>query len=165
MERRPLAEEVIEALDIKKGMKILDFGCGGGRYSLPIAKFLGKGSKVYALDKEKDELKKISDEIERLKLENIVLICSDGNIPLMEERVDMVLLFDVLHIGNNKNGLLEKCCKVLKPEGIIAIFPHTHIPGSEIINMVNQTNLCIFKNAHEKLGLYIFKKKGTQSLK
>ncbi|HIE43203.1 MAG TPA: methyltransferase domain-containing protein, partial [Candidatus Omnitrophica bacterium] len=68
MERKPLPEEIIQVLDIKRGMKILDFGCGRGRYTLPLARIVGSEGRIYALDREKGELEKLRDEIQRWKL-------------------------------------------------------------------------------------------------
>ena len=44
--------EELNKLDIREGQIILDYGCGIGSYTFPIAKLVGESGRVYALDKE-----------------------------------------------------------------------------------------------------------------
>jgi ubiquinone/menaquinone biosynthesis C-methylase UbiE len=46
------AFEVLEKAGIKRGKTVLDFGCGSGIYTIPVAKIAGKEGDVYALDKD-----------------------------------------------------------------------------------------------------------------
>jgi len=48
--------EILQRIGIKSGQSVLDFGCGSGTYTIPVAKIVGKQGKVYALDKDKNEL-------------------------------------------------------------------------------------------------------------
>jgi len=52
-------EEEVKKLDIKQGQVILDFGCGIGSYTIPVAKLVGERGKVYALDRQPFALKKL----------------------------------------------------------------------------------------------------------
>ena len=159
MERKPLPEEIIQILDIKKGMKILDFGCGEGLYSIPIARRVGEEGKVYALDKEKGELEKLKGKMRRLKLHNIELIHSDEKFNLQKESIDIILLFDVLHYINNKTQLFKMCYKVLKEEGLLSVFPHTHFSCNEVIKIVTETGLFTLKDEYEGISLCNFQKR------
>ena len=74
MDKRPEAPKVIQALNIKKGMRVLDFGCGEGNYTIPIAEAVGGQGKVYAVDKETDKLRRLGRRARRQKLTNIKTI-------------------------------------------------------------------------------------------
>lgn len=158
MERKPLPEEIIKVLDIKKGMKILDFGCANGKYSLPVARVVGLEGKIYALDKEKSALDKLESEINRRELKNIELIHGDGKFKLPKASVDIVLLLDVLHLIDFKDELLKQFFDVLKPEGILSIFPHIHFSSDELIRAVTETNYFVLKDRYEGIGIYNFQK-------
>ena len=52
--KRESAENIIRYIGIDSGQKILDFGCGSGHYTIPIAKVVGEKGVVYALDEDKE---------------------------------------------------------------------------------------------------------------
>ena len=160
MERKPLPEEIIQVLDIKRGMKILDFGCGRGRYTLPLARIVGSEGRIYALDREKGELEKLRDEIQRWKLDNIETIHGNGEFILPEESIDLILSGDVLCYTENKPQLFRECHRVLKKDGILSIFTHTHFSGDEeVINMITESNLFTLKDEYQGICIYNFQKK------
>lgn len=159
MEIKPSAEEVIRPLHIKRGMKILDFGCGEGKYAIPLAGIVKDEGEIYALDKEKEELEKLSKEMKKKGLKNITLIHSHGKFNLPDGSIDIILLFDVLHYIDNKNALFRRFYEILKPEGVLSIFPHTHFSMDEVIRLVAITGLFALKETHEEISVCNFKKK------
>jgi len=122
-------ERVFKKIGIKKGYIILDFGCGSGNYTIPAAKAIGKEGKVYALDKDETDLNKLMQRAKSAGLENIERIKTSGElkIPLKDESVDMVLLYDVLHIyyfsQSERGQLLKEVYRVLKPHSLISVYP------------------------------------------
>lgn len=81
---------------INKGQIVLDFGCGSGYYTIPATKIVGDKGKVYALDKDRNCLRKVMRAAELQKLENIHAIETSGElkIPLEDESVGVVLLYE-----------------------------------------------------------------------
>ncbi|MBE9483077.1 MAG: hypothetical protein IMY88_05280, partial [Chloroflexi bacterium] len=43
-------EKFLKDIGIKRGQKVLDFGCGSGNYTIPAARIVGEQALVYALD-------------------------------------------------------------------------------------------------------------------
>jgi len=110
-----LPEKVIERLKISKGMKILDFGCGSGRYTVPIAKTVGNLGKVYGLDKDIDKLQRLQKKAEKEKVTNVKIVLGNENVNLDRASIDIVLLFDVLHHVKDKKKLCYVTFEMIHP--------------------------------------------------
>ena len=135
------AENIMRYIGIDRGQKILDFGCGSGNYTIPIAKVVGGQGVVYALDENEEDLNKLMNEAKSMGLENIVkLEASDkSRIPLSTESVGMVLLYDILHYyyfpeETDRRQLLREIYRVLKPNGILSLYP-THLETNKVPNL------------------------------
>jgi len=129
-------EEFLRSIGIKRGQRVLDFGCGSGNYTIPAALIVGREGKVYALDKESqgywpsEGLNKLIRRAKLRRLENIVVMKTSGElkIDLEDESVDVVLLHDVLHYyyfpkKEDRRKLLREIYRVLKPNGFISFYP------------------------------------------
>jgi predicted methyltransferase len=94
------AKIFLEEVGIEKGDVVLDFGCGIGYYTLPVAEIVGGEGKVYALDKDPDALTELMKKAESGGLDNIKTINTFGKfkISLDTSSVDVVLLYDVIHL-------------------------------------------------------------------
>jgi len=151
---REKGEIVFKEIGIKKGYIILDFGCGPGNYTIPVAKAIGKEGKTYALDKDETDLSKLTQRVKFFGLENIEKIKTSGElkIPLENESVDVVLLYDVLHIYYFSQGerkkLLKEVYRVLKPNTLLSVYPK-HMELEEIKKEVEDANF-YFENKYFK---------------
>ena len=50
------SEEMVEALGIRRGWHIADFGSGGGHFTFSFARKVGQAGRVYAVDTKRDYL-------------------------------------------------------------------------------------------------------------
>jgi len=155
---KPLPEKVIERLKINKGMNILDFGCGSGEYSIPIAKTVGNLGKVYGLDKDINELQRLQKKAEKERLTNVETILGNESINLDKGSVDIVLLFDVLHYINGKKKLLKNLYNMLKSNGVLSVFPHYHFSREKLLKTVSQGGFFVLKDGYPDEALYNFRK-------
>ena len=139
------AFETLKKAGIKRGKTVLDFGCGSGTYTIPAAKIAGKEGKVYALDKDKKVLDELMQKAEYAGLENIKRIDTSGElkIPLADESIDIVLLYDVFHsyyfsqVADRRN-LLEEVYRISKRDAIISVWPkHMESEAKEEIESAN----------------------------
>ena len=78
--------EELNKLDIREGQIILDYGCGIGSYTFPIAKLVGESGRVYALDKEPVAVTRIEEEAKKQGLRNIITILADRETGLRDDR-------------------------------------------------------------------------------
>jgi ubiquinone/menaquinone biosynthesis C-methylase UbiE len=122
--------EMMQRIGITKGQTVLDFGCGSGTYTIPVAKIVGKRGKVYALDKDKHALDNLMNKAELVRLKNIGKMATSGEltIELPDKSVDVTLLFDVFHryyvpqISDRKR-LLDEIYRITKTEGFVSVWP------------------------------------------
>jgi len=49
--------EILKKVGVEEGQIVLDFGCGGGNYTIPAAKIIGNAGKIYAVDEDEYKLK------------------------------------------------------------------------------------------------------------
>ena len=83
---------------IKEDLSILDFGCGQGNYTIPMAQIVGGNGKVYVIDKDKTKLNQLLVIAKKVKVDKTIEILeSEGqfDFDLSSESVDLVMLFNV----------------------------------------------------------------------
>ena len=118
----------LKEIGLKKDDHILDFGCRHGTYSIPAAKIIGDKGRVYAIDKEKSSLDELMKRSSGNNLFNITAIQgTEQVIHLLEKNnLDMILLYDVYHLIQDRTTFLSNLHTLLKPSGILSIYPRHH---------------------------------------
>ena len=62
---------LLERLRLAPGMRVLDAGCGPGRLTIPLAKAVGPGGRVVALDGQRAMLEKLEARLDAEGLTNV----------------------------------------------------------------------------------------------
>jgi ubiquinone/menaquinone biosynthesis C-methylase UbiE len=124
---------------IKKGMTVLDVGCGPGFFSLEMAKMLNGTGKVIAADVQEGMLEKIRKKIKGTTLEQTVeLHKSDFESIGIVEKVDFVLAFWMVHEVKNQEKFFKELSSILKPDGLIFIIePKIHVSKTAFKEMLD----------------------------
>jgi ubiquinone/menaquinone biosynthesis C-methylase UbiE len=118
-EERPT--KVIEALDLKGGEVVCDFGAGSGYYTFRLAPKLAKG-KVLAVEIQDDMIKELKKNIEAKKTENVEIVRGTEKDPkLAEKSVDLLLMVDVYHELEFPYETMMAIRKALKPGGRVVL--------------------------------------------
>lgn len=131
-------EDFLKTIGIKEGQTVLDFGCGEGHYTVPAAKLVGEKGKVYAVDKDKQALDRLTQLIEENNIKNIKVIKKESIIPLENNSLDFILCYDVVHYLKNRKTIYHEFYRVLKPKGIFSLYPKHYkndYPLSELAHM------------------------------
>lgn len=130
--------DVLRWIGISKCQSVLDFGCGYGAYTIPVAEIVGECGIVYALDKDKEALDSLMQKAESQGLNNIDRMETSGGleIGLTDESLDVVLLFDVFHSfffprAVDREMLLSEIRRVMKSSGFLSIslWPNLVVPA------------------------------------
>jgi len=174
MELESRTFETLQQIGIRKGHTVLDFGCGSGTYTVPVAKIVGEQGRVYALDKDKEALDGLVQKAESVGLKNIKRMKTSGKleIDLADESVDVVLILDVFHSyyfpqANDRRRLLDEIYRIMKPTAFVAVWPkHMESEAKGEIESANfyleseYTGVLIHDNHdHEKGQILNFKKR------
>jgi len=99
---------------VKPGMKVLDFGCGPGMFAMELAEL---NTEVIAADLQEEMLKILKENIKNTKYEEKIKIvkCDEDQINV-NEKVDFILAFYVLHEVKNKEKFFKQAKEILKRE-------------------------------------------------
>ena len=112
--------EVIQALALKPDAVIADIGSGTGYFAIRFANMVPKG-RVYGVDIEPDMVKYLAERAKREKRSNVIAITGLPDDPRLPEKVDLVLMVDVLHHIADRTRYFGRLRPALKPGGRIAI--------------------------------------------
>ncbi len=129
----------LRAIGMVRGATVLDFGCRRGTYALPAARLVGATGSVYAADQKDDVLADLSQRAADQGVVNLFCINTHGtvNVPLERESVDVILLYDVIHLigwsedgtghsrkstASDRRGLLRELHRIAKPAGLLSVY-------------------------------------------
>ncbi len=113
---------ILKNSGIAPGMKVLDFGCGPGRVTIPAAIAVGPAGTVTAFDIQADMLEKVKIKAENADIHNIEYIRgAAGEGKLGVGRFDRVLLVNVIGEIPDWETALKEIFDSLKPGGILSV--------------------------------------------
>jgi len=120
--RNNRASEIISHLELRPEMKVLDFGCGPGRLTIPIAKQIQSPGSVTAFDIQPAMLERVRVKAVRENLSNIDYVQgAAGEDKLGDHQYDRALLVTVLGEIPDKRVLLKEIYHSLKSGGWLSI--------------------------------------------
>jgi ubiquinone/menaquinone biosynthesis C-methylase UbiE len=115
----------VGALGIQPGMVVADFGSGSGAYVLAIGALLAHDGRVYAVDVQKDLLRRTHNEAKKRGLNSVHILWGDLEHPhgskLADQSCDLVLISNLLFQVENKSAVLREARRILRPRGRLAI--------------------------------------------
>lgn len=113
--------DILAAIEIKPGMKILDLGCGSGYLTFPIAE---KNSEAYitGLDIVTNTLKNNQEKRDKMGLDNLDFVEYDGEtFPFASDTFDLVVSRYALHHFPQIERSMSEIARVLKVGGNLFI--------------------------------------------
>lgn len=119
--------KMITDLGIELSHKVIDFGSGQGRYSIPLSQVVGKEGKVYSFERDEKEISIFKSRISYFSKEKNISIHTENinelKTPIANNTIDSILIFDVLQYIENWDQLFKNFHRILKPNGYIHIYP------------------------------------------
>ncbi|MBN2000309.1 methyltransferase domain-containing protein [candidate division KSB1 bacterium] len=117
--------QLLEKVDIKNRIHILDYGSGIGSYSVEAAEFIKNSGSVLAADISPLMLDAVKKNAAKRGLTNIRICLINSIDDILESGFDLILLIDVLHLVKNQTQLVRTCLEKLTPGGLLLVkFEH-----------------------------------------
>jgi len=116
--------KLIEILDIKSGMTVLDIGTGTGQYAYKVAEALEGTGRVYATDINAELINYVTEEATRRGLSNIypVLVNEDGVDEFYtKQNYDLILVFHLYFLVQNKISYFKEMKDLLNENGRLIV--------------------------------------------
>ncbi|MEZ0393717.1 MAG: methyltransferase domain-containing protein [Desulfurococcaceae archaeon] len=124
--RAEVDEALVNELGVREGMVVVDVGSGAGRFAIPMARRVGPGGLVYAIDVDREALDELEKWAREEGLENVRAILADATagLPLGSSVADLVLMANVLHDfvrAGAGDRVVREAHRVLKPGGLLDV--------------------------------------------
>ena len=119
-------KDLIDSLDIKSGLKIVDLGCGSGGISKIILEKLNRinstNSSIIAVDLSEISLKEAKANLQSVSDSMITFVQSryEEFSSKIKDKVDLVVLCNAIHYLDDKELVIKDVMKILKPGGRFA---------------------------------------------
>jgi precorrin-6B methylase 2 len=134
--RRLLAQ-----MPLRPGLTVVDYACGPGRYTIPVAEAVGPAGRVYAVDSQPLALEILKRKAAHTHIANVVTVLVDSfNTGLPGGSADLVLLIDAITPITNRVPLLREIQRLLKPDGQL-FMDASHMSAARAVSLVEETGL------------------------
>lgn len=118
-------EQNVAQLSLLDGMVVADFGAGSGAYSRACSNKVGYNGKVYAIEVQKELVKKLESEMKHWGISNVECIWGDiekkNGTKLADHTVDAVIISNVLFQAEDKLGMIDEAKRILKKNGKVLL--------------------------------------------
>ncbi|PLX41081.1 MAG: hypothetical protein C0609_11360 [Deltaproteobacteria bacterium] len=157
-------EKFFAALPLEGVEKVIDLGCGSGRYLFPLSEHAGDGVSITGIDLWPDGVAEVNRRAGELGLQGIKAYAAPiTDIPFVpDSATDLALMATVVHDlvkrGDGKSGLAETA-RVVKAGGTLAVVEFIKkegSPGPPISIRLSPEELDAFVEpaGFERCGLY-----------
>lgn len=115
-EERP--ELLLRELALAPGMTVADIGAGTGYYTWQLAKQVGPGGRVYAVDVQPEMIRMLDSQMAKRGVRNVVSVLgSETTVKLPAASVDLAIMVDVYHELAYPAEVLDSIVDALKRGG------------------------------------------------
>ena len=117
---------------VKRGMKVLEPGCGMGFFTLEAARLAGPEGRVYAVDLQQRMINSLERRVRRARLTDTVeaRICPADTMGVsdLDGSIDLVLAFYLVHEVPDAERFFREVREALRPDGrCVVIEPAGHV--------------------------------------
>lgn len=124
-ELEEMPETALNEIGLKPGMVVADVGAGVGYFSIRVAKRVGQGGRVFAVDVQPEMLTMLRQRAKKASVDNVVPVLgseADPKLPL--KAIDLALLVDVYHEFSQPQKMLRRLHTSLKDEGRLVLLEY-----------------------------------------
>jgi ubiquinone/menaquinone biosynthesis C-methylase UbiE len=123
----PYVQRRAQRFGIEKGMTVVDYGCGPGRYSVFLSRIVGPEGRVYSVDIHPLAVKTVEDKARRMGTHNITTVLASGNdegkydSKLPDKVAEVVCVIDMFFVIKKPKDFLVEIGRILKDNGVLVI--------------------------------------------
>src|SRR5574341_1010831 len=131
-------EQILAGL-VLPGQTVIDIGCGMGYFTLPLARLVGPGGRVIAVDLQEQMLRRVKKRAERAGLLSRIRLYQCGPDSLgLTDPADFILAFWMVHETADRPGFLRQVHALLKPGAqFLVAEPRVHVLASDVQKTVD----------------------------
>lgn len=121
-ENEERVSELLQSMQIKKGMTVCDLGAGNGYHALLMSEMVGSSGKILAIDIQPEMLELLNRRAKSAGIKNIETILggiANPNIP--PESCDLLLMVDVYHEISEPEKMLKHIHQSLNADGLVVL--------------------------------------------
>jgi len=114
----PFGLKLLEAIDYKPNISVLDIGFGTGFPLIELAMRLGDTSKVYGIDPWKEAIVRTNKKIDYYGITNIKIMEGVAeSIPLENESIELIVSNNGINNVSDIDKVFSECSRIMKPGG------------------------------------------------
>jgi trans-aconitate 2-methyltransferase len=117
----PTTEALLRRAGLRKGITVVDAGCGGGDVTFTLARLVGRDGHVTAIDLDEEKLTLARAEAETRAVTHVKFEAGDVTAPWPVKDADMVFARFILTHLPHPMVLLREAMAALKPGGVIVV--------------------------------------------
>lgn len=114
---------IVKQFELREGMRVADFGAGSGAYTFPMADIVRGNGMIYAVEVQKDLLKRIQNDAAARHVTNVTPLWANiekiGGTKLADRSLDGVLVSNVLFQIPEKETCVREIARITKPAGAV----------------------------------------------
>lgn len=136
--------QMLQGLGVKEGDNVIDYGCGEGRYTVPLSQIVGETGCVCSVERNEEKVAAVKERLSLFSHPDRAKFFKCDNLEtlslLPEQSIDAILAFDVLQYVEDWNRLFHFFQTVLKPTGFVCIYPAEipHPGGIDLPLMISE---------------------------
>lgn len=129
---------------VKKGMHVMDVGCGMGFFSIGMARLIGDKGRVFSVDLQSKMLETTAKRARRAGVDQVIELhqCTPDRLGI-DEDVDFILAFYMVHEVNDQGDFFRQLKSRLRPGGrILVAEPRFHVSATDFQRTIEIARSC-----------------------
>jgi predicted methyltransferase len=121
-ERRDKVSDLLRLMGARPGAVVAEVGAGAGFFAVRLARAVGPGGKVYAVDIDEETLERLRQRVEEDEIGNVEVVAgSAANPGLPRAALDAILTVHAYHEMTRHQAMLKRMREALKPGGRLVL--------------------------------------------